>query len=148
MSDIHIDDFFKDAALTLNRLYLSFPRPVAVFVEDICGRVTTDEFGIPGDRFLACFSTFLWLAEESYLRYTDTIRQEAIDQAVLTGRCFNVLTMPAPDAEPGAAQDGTLPPSVRSELASNIHRVRDALKSGNSIRVRAVMTHLMALMNE
>src|SRR5262245_56124675 len=144
MSDIHVDDFFKDAALTLNRLYLSFPRPVAVFVEDICGPVTTDEFGIPGDRFLACFSTFLWLAEESYLRYTDTIRQEAVDQAVLTGRCFNVLTMTAPDAEP----DGTLPPSVRTEHASNIHRIRDALKSGSSIRVRAVMTHIMALMNQ
>lgn len=144
MSDIHIDDFFKDAALTLNRLYLSFPRPVAVFVEDICGPVTTDEFGIPGDRFLACFSTFLWLAEESYLRYTDTIRQEAIDQAVLTGRCFKVLTIPEPDAKP----DGTLPPSVRSEHASNIHRIRDALKSGSSIRVREVMTHIMALMNE
>ena len=144
MSDIHIDDFFKDAALTLNRLYLSFPRPVAVFVEDICGPVTTDAFGIPGDRFLACFSTFLWLAEESYLRYAETIRQEAIDQGVLTGRCFNVLTMSAPDAE----LDGTLPPSVRSELASNIHRVRDALKSGSSIRVRAVMTQIMTLMNE
>jgi hypothetical protein len=144
MGDIHIDDFFKDAALTLSRLYLTFPRPVPVFVEDICGPVRTDEFGLPGDRFVACFSTFLWLAEESYLRYTDTIRQEAVDQAVLTGRCFNVLTMPAPDAE----TDGTLPPSVRSEHASNIHHLRDALKSGSSIRVRTVMTHIMALMNE
>jgi hypothetical protein len=144
MSDIHIDDFFKDAALTLNRLYLSFPRPIAVFVEDICGPVTTDEFGIPGDRFVACFATFLWLAEESFLRYADTIRQEAIDQAVLTGRCFNVLSMRAPDAE----LDGTLPPSVRSEHASNIHRVRDALRSGNSIRVRAAMTDIIALMIE
>lgn len=145
MSDIHIDDFFKDAALTLNRLYLSFPRPAAVFVEDICGPVTTDEFGIPGDRFVACFSTFLWLAEESYLRYTDTIRQEAIDQAVLTGHCFNVLTMPTIDAE-GRGAD--LPASVRDEQSTNIRRMRDALKSGSSIRVRAVMTDIMALMNK
>lgn len=144
MSDIHIDDFFKDAALTLNRLYLSFPRPATVFVEDICGPVTTDEFGLPGQRFVACFSTFLWLADESYLRYTDTIRQEAIDQAVLTGRCFNVLTMRAAGAMPN---DPDLPPSVRSEQASNINRVRDALKSGSSTRVRAVMTDIMALMN-
>ena len=144
MSDIHIDDFFKDAALTLNRLYLSFPRPAAVFVEDICGPVTTDEFGIPGNRFVACFSTFLWLAEESYLRYTDTIRQEAIDQAVLTGRCFNVLTMPMPGRETDSA---ALPPSVRGELSNNINRIREALKSGNSIRVRAVMTDIMGLMN-
>lgn len=145
MSDIHIDDFFKDAALTLNRLYSSFPRPAAVFVEDICGPVTTDEFGIPGDRFVACFSTFLWLAEESYLRYTDTIRQEAIDQAVLTGRCFNVLTMRAPTGE---APADALPPSVRSERSSNINRIRDALNSGSSSRVRAAMTDIMTLMND
>jgi hypothetical protein len=143
MSDIHIDDFFKDAAITLNRLYLSFPRPAPVFVEDVCGPVTTDEFGIPRDRYVACFATFLWLAEESYLRYTDTIRQEAVDQAVLTGRCFNVLTMRAPAWEP---DDSNLPASVRNEQSTNINRLRGALKSGSSISVRAIMTDIMASM--
>jgi len=32
VSDIHIDDFFKDSAKTLARLYLTFPRKAAVFV--------------------------------------------------------------------------------------------------------------------
>ena len=46
MSDIHIDDFFRDAAIALNRLYLSFPRPIALYVEDIIGPDEPDEFGL------------------------------------------------------------------------------------------------------
>ena len=143
MSDIHIDDFFKDAALTLNRLYAAFPRKIPVFVEDIAGTVTTDEFGVPGERFVACFGTLLWLAEEGYLRYDDTIRMEAIDQAVLTGRCFNVLTLPSRTDRP---RDASIPVSVRNERSTYIHELRDALKSGNSVTVRAAMTGIMALM--
>jgi hypothetical protein len=143
MSDIHIDDFFKDAAKTLNRLYLSFPRKTAVFVDDIAGPVTTDEFGVPGDRFVACFGTLLWLAEEGYLRYDETIRMEAIDQAVLTARCFGVLTM---QASADLLDDETLPDSVRAERSSHIHRLRDALKSGSSTRLRTTMTQIMELM--
>jgi len=143
LSDIHIDDFFKDAAKTLHRLYLSFPRKITVFVEEIAGPVTTDEFGVPGDRFVACFGTLLWLAEEGYLRYADTIRQEAIDQAVLTGRCFSVLTL---QSNSGAPIDQSLPASVRDEQSTHIQRLRDALKSGSSIRVRTTMTDVMTLM--
>ena len=143
MSDIHIDDFFKDAAKTLLRLYLSFPRKITVFVDEIAGPVTTDEFGVPGDRFVACFGTLLWLAEEGYLRYVDTIRQEAIDQAVLTGRCFNILTL---QSLSGAPIDQSLPASVRDEHGTHAQRLRDALKSGNSIRMRATMTDVMTLM--
>jgi hypothetical protein len=143
LSDIHIDDFFKDAAKTLNRLYLSFPRKTAVFVDDIAGPVTTDEFGVPGDRFVACFGTLLWLAEEGYLRYDETIRMEAIDQAVLTARCFGVLTM---QASADLLDDETLPDSVRAERSSHIHRLRDALKSGSSTRLRTTMTQIMELM--
>ena len=143
MSDIHIDDFFKDAALTLNRLYAAFPRKIPVFVEDIAGTVTTDEFGVPGERFVACFGTLLWLAEEGYLRYDDTIRMEAIDQAVLTGRCFNVLMLPSRTDRP---LDASMPVSVRNERSTHIHELRDALKSGNSVTVRTAMTGIMALM--
>lgn len=143
MSDIHVDDFFKDAAKTLARLYLSFPRRAVVMVEEIAGPVTTDEFGVPGTRFLSCFGTLLWLAEEGYLRYDETIRMDAIDQAVLTGRCFSVLTMRADGEVP---PDDGLPASVASEQATYIHRIRDALKSGSSARVRATMTDVMARM--
>ncbi len=101
-----------------------------MFVEDIAGPVTTDEFGVPGDRFVACFGTLLWLAEEGYLRYDETIRMEAIDQAVLTG----ALLRCADDARrrTDRSLDDTLPASVRSERSTYIHRLRDALKSGNS----------------
>lgn len=143
MSDIHIDDFFKDAAKTLARLYLTFPRKATVFVEEVAGPVTTDEFGVPGSRFLSCFGTLLWLAEEGYLRYDEVIRMEAIDQAVLTGRCFGVLTMRA-DGE--TASGDTLPASVAVEQATYIHRIREALKSGSSAQVRATMTDVMARM--
>jgi hypothetical protein len=142
VSDIHIDDFFKDAAKTLVRLYLTFPRKATVFVEEVAGPVTTDEFGVPGTRFLSCFGTLLWLAEEGYLRYDEAIRMEAIDQAVLTGRCFGVLTMRA-DGEMTAE---ALPASVAVEHATYIHRIREALKSGSSAQVRATMTDVMARM--
>ena len=144
MSDIHIDDFFKDAAKTLQRLYQSFPRRVPIFVEEIAGPVSTDEFGVLGDRFVACLGTLLWLGEEGYLRHGGTIRQEAIDQVVLTSRCFGVLTMQSPADAP---IDVSLPASVRGEQRTHIHRLREALKSGNSIHVRAVMAHVMALMD-
>lgn len=143
MSDIHIDDFFKDAAKTLARLYLSFPRKVPVFVEEIAGPVTTDEFGVPGTRFLSCFGTLLWLAQEGYLRYDETIRMDAVDQAVLTGRCFSVLmTQSGGDAPP----DDSVPASIATEHGTYIYRIRDALKSGSSARVRATMTDVMSRM--
>ncbi len=145
MGDIHIDDFFKDAGIALNRLYASFPRPVTLFVEDISGPITTDEFGVPATRSAACLATLLWLAEESYLRYADTIRAEAIDQAVLTGPCFAVLSATTGEIPTDASDP--LPTSVRAERGSRISALRVALKSGNSIRVRAVMTAIMAAMN-
>ena len=42
--------------------------------------------------------------------------------------------------------DETLPASVATEQATYIHRIRDALKSGSSARVRATMTDVMARM--
>ena len=91
MSDINIDDFCKDTARTLVTLYSVFPRQHTLFVEDICGVHEPDEFGVHSDRHLACFHTLLWLAEEGFIRHGDCIRQDAVDRAVLTGRCFSVL---------------------------------------------------------
>jgi hypothetical protein len=143
MSDIHIDDFFKDAAIALDRLYGTFPRPLTLFVEDISGPAKTDEFGLPDDRYLACFAALLWLGEEGYLRYGDTIRQEAIDQAVLTGRCFNVLTMPAAiEVDNGV----DVPASVRAQQGSHIGVLRAALGSGSSTQTREAMLPIMARM--
>ena len=141
MSDIHIDDFFKDAAKILCRLYLSFPRETTIFVEDICGNSETDEYGMHNDRYLACLSALLWLAEENYLRYDQTIRQEAVDRAVLTGRCFSILSSPCNHHEPRDIEN--LPESVRLELGTHIHNLREALKSRSSSRISRAMKSIM-----
>ena len=144
MSDIHIDDFYKDAAKALCRLYLSFPRENTIFVEDICGHAETDEFGMHNERYLAGLSTLLWLAEEGYLRYDQTIRQEAIDQAVLTGRCFSILTSPCDHHDPIDVTN--LPESIRLEHGTHIYNLREALKSKSSIRIRRAMTAVIQKM--
>ncbi len=142
MADIHIDDFFKDVAKVLSHLYLSFPRKSTLYVEDLVGPDQIDEFGIHSDRHLACLGAMLWLAEEDYLRFDDTVRQEAIDQAVLTGRAFNLLNMPREDALLDAED---MPESLRTERSTNIGLVREALRSQSSARVRAVVGDLLRL---
>ena len=42
MSDINIDDFFKDAAIALVQLYGMFPRRHALFVEGFKGIMNID----------------------------------------------------------------------------------------------------------
>lgn len=140
MSDLHIDDFFKDVAKILTQLYLSFPRKTTLYVEDLVGPDQVDDFGMHSDRHLACLGAMLWLAEEDYLRYDDTIRQEAVDQAVLTGRAFNLLNMPC---EGNLPQSEDLPESIRAERSTNVARVREALRSQSSARVRAVVGELL-----
>lgn len=88
MFDLHVSDFYKDTARILLTLYRRFPVKSALYVEDICGPDTPDEFGLHSPRHMACFSAMLWLAEENYLRFSQTIQQEAIDEAVLTQACF------------------------------------------------------------
>lgn len=145
MADIHVEEFYKDAAVALAQLYSAFPRRVNLFVEDISGPDETDEFGLHSKRHMACFGALLWLAEEGFLRYVDTIRQEALDQAVLTQEAFTRLSSPAPDAlveklmgteDPAKA---ALPPSLQEDLSSHIHLVRTALKSRHSVRIGYVV---------
>jgi hypothetical protein len=141
VADIHIEEFYKDSAIALVQLYNAFPRRVNLFVEDIAGSDSPDEFGLHSKRHMACFGTLLWLAEENLLRYVDTIRQDALDQAVLTQQAFIRLSAPArADLEPGQPEpDPALPPAIRSDLSTNIHAIRDALKSGSSARISRVM---------
>ena len=94
MSALNVDDFYKDTARALVALYNVFPRPVALYVEDIAGPDEPDEYGVHSHRHQACFATLVWMGEEGLLRYADTIKQEAIDQAVLTGKCFSALIVP------------------------------------------------------
>ncbi|MCM0611719.1 hypothetical protein KFJ24_04420 [Marinobacter sediminum] len=138
MADIHVEEFYKDVAIALVQLYGAFPRRVNLFVEDIAGPDEPDEFGLHSKRHMACFGALLWLEEEGLLRYVDTIRQEALDQAVLTRTAFVRLSAPAPaylTRESGHDPDqagGNLPPSVKKDLSTYIHLIRTALKSGHS----------------
>ncbi|RBW49858.1 hypothetical protein [Marinobacter sp. F3R11] len=141
MADIHVEEFYKDAAVALVQLYNAFPRRVNLFVEDIAGPDEPDEFGLHSKRHMACFGALLWLAEEGFLRYVDTIRQEALDQAVLTQEAFIRLSSPAPDMlveelkGPEDALDTHLPPSLKEDMSTHIHLVRTALKSRHSVRI-------------
>ncbi|KXS51210.1 MAG: hypothetical protein AWU57_4405 [Marinobacter sp. T13-3] len=139
MADIHVEEFYKDVAVALVQLYSVFPRRTNLFVEDIAGPDEPDEFGLHSPRHMACFGALLWLEEEGLLRYVDTIRQEALDQAVLTQKAFVRLSTPAPQAVVEALDastgDDSLPASVQRDLSSYVHLIRSAIKSGNSVRI-------------
>src|SRR5690606_3537220 len=139
MADLHIDDFYKDAARILAQLYNAFPRKAAVYVEDISGPDSPDEYGLHSPRHQACFSAMLWLAEEGYVRYVDTIRQEAIDQAVLTHKAFVLLNSPAP-----VSRDTDEAASALPERVSHIQRLRHAIAAGSSRALGAAMSDLLA----
>ncbi len=141
MSGINIDDFCKDAARALLVLYRAFPRPVTLVVEDLAGPDQPDPFGTHSERHMACFAALLWLADEGVLRFDDTIRQEAVDQAVLTGRSFTLLCSPAPGFAPPEAAD--LPESVRLEQQTHVHRLERSLAERSSILVRAAVLDLL-----
>ncbi len=143
MTDLNVEDFLKDAARTLVALYSVFPRRHAIFVDDIYKVEEPDEFGMHSDRYQACFGTLLWLAEENYLRFEETIRNEAIDQAILTGRCFTLLSSATDRAGPA---DPNLPDLIRLEHATHVHQIRSALKDRSSIALRQAMLSLMSRM--
>jgi len=127
MADLNIDDFFKDSAKALNLLYQSFPRKITLYVDDIVGVQEPDEFGMPNDRHMACLASLLWLGDEGYLRFDETIRHEALDQVVLTGHCFTLLTRP---------------PALERQLIQ-IDALRNALKNKSSSEIRTVMLDMM-----
>lgn len=161
MSDLHIDDFCKDIALILNQLYLMFPRKASLFVEDIAGPDEPDEYGLHSARHMACLSAMLWLAEEGYIRFEDTIRQEAVDQVVLGGRMFSLLSAVASTVSSSETDDfgngvpttirervrggfgNDVPVSVLNAQRTHINRLRLALKSHSSERIRTVVLDIL-----
>ncbi len=132
MSDLHIDDFYKDVAKALTILYTSFPRRITLYAEDICGPDSPDEFGLHSPRFESCFSSLLWLADTGYLQYHSPIRQEALEQACLTHKGFTLLSSRA-----ASLPDAPLP------WPCNIDRLRDALKHGSSFTLEALVQELL-----
>lgn len=135
MADLHIDDFCRDAAIALTRLYQYFPRPQALYVSDIAGAEERDEVGLYSKRHMACLHTLLWLADEHFFRFTSLIYEEGVEQAVLTHSAFVLLS------------HLEVPESLQTpELANNtwINHIRHALKEQDSLRCEQLIHHLLA----
>lgn len=144
MSDLHIDDFYRDAARILAALYAQFPRKTTLYVEDISGPDTPDEFGLHSPRHQACFHTMMWLGSCDYLRYDQAVRQEALDQVVLSHRGFLLLSSAAPDMSSLSTSSesiGGLP--IEGSLV--IHRIRHELRDGTSYSLAEVMQKVMLM---
>ena len=144
MTDIHIDDFYRDVAKILIRLYGMFPRKTTLYVEDISGPDEPDEFGLHHPRFQACFSTMVWLAEHGYLVFEDTIRQEAMDQVVLSQKAFLVLTAHSDLSLAETIEDSSLPPSIAQDVQTNVSQLRTALREGSSILIKSSVSYLLS----
>ena len=134
---------FADAARALLQLHASFPTPALLEVDTISGPEETDEFGMHSPRYRACFATLLWLAEEGYLRYDSTVRNECLDAAVLTGRAFVYLTR----TRAGAALDAELPESVARDHSSLAYALQRAVREGSSTATTTAMLELMQQMH-
>jgi len=143
IDEIHIEDFFRDSALILLYLYRHFPRKATLYVEDIIGPEEQDEYGLHSVRHLSCLSTMIWLAEEGFIRYEDTIRQEALDQVVIGQATFLHLASIHNDISRfdsiSSEEINDLPESVKAVKYSNIAQINRALQSGSSHNVRMIM---------
>lgn len=134
MAELHIEDFYKDVALILSQLYAVFPRKATVFVEDISGPDQPDEFGIHSKRHQSCFAAMIWLSEEGFIRYGDTIRQEAIDQAVLASSTFIKLSNLA-SIEVDSVH--------KASPMSNMQLIHESLKNASSTQMATLVEHIL-----
>lgn len=142
MFDIHIEDFFKDCSKALITLYEAFPRKTTLFVEDIAGPDQPDEYGVHSDRFASGFGALLWLADEGFITYESTIRQEALDQVILTSKGLHMIACVAYDEHLQALIE---PMSTKPEglLAKpKIELVKHISKHGTSSQLALAMQHL------
>ncbi|HEY6528898.1 MAG TPA: hypothetical protein VIZ65_09415 [Cellvibrionaceae bacterium] len=143
MSDIHIDDFYRDAARILVLLYNQFPRKTTLYIEDIAGPDEPDEFGLHSARHLACFYTMLWLGQNDYLQYESLIRQEAMDQTVLSHRAFMLLSSLPQNPHSLDQTLKQIPAAVAEQNYLLINRLRRELKEGSSYSLAELMQQLM-----
>ena len=147
MADLNILDFYKDTALVLMSLQRVFPRKMDLFVEDLIGPDQVDEFGLHTKRHEACFGAMLWLADEGFLRYGATIRQEGVDQSYLTAKGLIKLStiINAPLTET-PAQD--LPSFEAQERLTMIEHMRRAVQSQSSEQITQVMRMFFTELDE
>jgi len=155
MADINIENFYRHIAKILSILYESFPSKAPVFVDDVAGIDTPDEYGLHSPNYTAGFFALVWLGDEEFLRYADTIRQDGIDQACLTHKGFlrlSAVADPIYQAPTYSADDTNvvsiapaenLSPSVVEDRKLVINQLRYALRSGDSIAITKVVSHIL-----
>ncbi len=155
MADMNIENFYRHIAKILSILYSHFPTKAPVYVDEVAGVDEPDEYGLHSPTYTAGFFALLWLAEEDFLRYTDTIRQDGIDQATLTHKAFLKLSAIADPiyVEPFLHPEESnvvslqpvedLSPSMQEDRKLVINQLRSALKSGSSIAISKVITHIL-----
>ena len=137
MADLNVLDFYKDTAKILIQLHQSFPRKIEIYVEDLIGADHVDDFGLHSKRHESCFGALLWLSEEGYLRFQSTVRQEAIDQAVLTSK--SIVLLGSINRKPVNATTTQLPPFEANEQHTMIEQLRRAISSHSSEQLAVVM---------
>jgi len=125
LDDLHIHDFYRDAGRILLALFSQFPAPATVYVEDIGGPDTPDEFGLHSPRHLACLGAMTWLKQCGYIHFSQLVRQEAVEEAVLSHRGFLLLVSKVETGE------------------SNAQLLDQAVRQGSSPQLQALMERLM-----
>ncbi|MFT4632233.1 MAG: hypothetical protein ACI96P_001645 [Candidatus Azotimanducaceae bacterium] len=154
MADINIENFYRHLAVALSILYANFPTKFALYVDEVAGIDEPDEYGLHSPRYTSGFFALLWLEEEGYIRYADTIRQDGVDQACLTHKAFLKLSAISEPIYIAPNQEGdnnvvrlaptqNLSPSVIEERKLVINQLRMALRSGSSLAVNKVVRHIL-----
>ncbi|BBM02763.1 hypothetical protein [Microbulbifer sp. GL-2] len=126
LDDLHIHDFYRDAGRILLALFGQFPVPSTLYIEDIAGPDNPDEFGLHSPRHLACLGAVSWLKQSGYISFSQLVRQEAAEEAVLSHRGFLLLINS--EAESGQ---------------SNAQLLNSTVRSGSSPKLQALMERLM-----
>jgi hypothetical protein len=155
MADINIENFYRHIGKILSILYELFPTRAPVYVDEVAGIDEPDEYGLHSPHYTAGFYALIWLADEGYIRYTDTIRQDGVDQAALTHKGFLRLTQIADPiyVQPvyqidesnvvSIAPAEDLSPSILEEQKLVINQLRNALRSKDSIAINKVVLHIL-----
>lgn len=169
MADINVENFYRHIAKILHILYTHFPTRAALYVDEVAGIDEPDEYGLHSPTYTAGFFAMLWLADEGFIKYADTIRQDGIDQAFLTHRAFLILTQPTAqmindfgdshgkesgkETDQEAQKDKSnvvslqpaeeISPSLQEEKKLVISQLRAALKSGSSIAINKVVDYIL-----
>jgi hypothetical protein len=155
MADINIENFYKHIGKILSILYAAFPTKTAVYVDDVAGIDDPDEYGLHSPDYTSGFFALIWLGDEGYLRYVDTIRQDGIDQAALTHKAFLRLTqisdpiylspllLSEEEEQLESLSGEDLSPSLVEDHKLVINQLRGALHGGDSIAITKIVQHIL-----